>query len=213
MRCMSTGGTRVERRITNRRNGCRRHVEDDGHDRVQVGEHEPGRDRVREERHDEEDEPIGEDHVDELGALAAADPARRRELITGEEHDERVEAHRVHERGRENLVLCLDDYARAQDGVPLGGEEDAVEEERPLTEHEYDERPHDVPALFPHGHRAQRKVHARKADDRVADKLVEEVERLAVDLRVHVQRDGDPDHRAEQRVPVRKVEDLHTCAT
>lgn len=57
-----------------------------------------------------------------------------------------------------------------------------MEEERPVSEDDADKRNDDVKRLRPNGNGAQRQIDRRKADRSVTENLVEDVQRLTINL-------------------------------
>ena len=71
------------------------------------------------------------------------------ELVRGEAEDDKVETHRIDERRGEDAVIGGGDDAPGC-GVPFGFEEDAVEEEIPMSDDDGDDWAYDVLVLGPH---------------------------------------------------------------
>ena len=78
---------------------------------------------------------------------------RRKQLVSGQTHDRKVERHAVDERGGEDRVGRVRDHASGDRlGLPFGFDEQAVEQQGPVAEDDGDEWDGDVPCLGPDGH-------------------------------------------------------------
>ena len=109
----------------------------------------------RDVRNEEVDETVLEEEGHELraAALDAED-----ELVHAQEEDEEVEDHGVDERRREDgVVRARDDAACAVH--PGGLDEDTLEDERPVTEDDQDDRDDDLLVVRPQRHSAEREKH------------------------------------------------------